>query len=83
MLANDTLDDLLVLNTDRVPLKEFKPDCSIHMWWKGKTRRPNQHTTKEYKKKSADGDEGTVTLYLPTKNCSGPPLAVSNLQVGR
>ena len=58
LLANDTLDDLLVLNTDRVPMKEFKPDRSIHMWWNAKTRRPNQHPRKVYKKTSVDGDEG-------------------------
>ena len=58
LLANDMLDDLLVPNTDCVPLKEFKPDRSIHMWWNAKTRRPNQHPRKVYKKKSVDGDEG-------------------------
>ena len=50
LLGNDTLDDLLVLNTDRIPLKDFNPDRSITMWWKAKTRRPNQHQRKEYKK---------------------------------
>ena len=58
LLANDTLDDLLVLSTDHVPLKEFKPDRSIHMWWNAKTRQLNQHPRKVYKKKSVDGDEG-------------------------
>ena len=55
LLGNDTLDDLLVLNTDRIPLKDFNPDCSITMWWKA---RPNQHQKKEYKKKTQ-----VLTIY--------------------
>ena len=53
LLSNDSLDDLLMLNTDRVPLKEFEPDRSIHMWWNAKRRRPNQQPRKEYQKKSS------------------------------
>ena len=47
-LGNDLLDDLLVLNTDHVPLKDFNPDHSINLWWNGKNRRPNQHPRKQY-----------------------------------
>ena len=57
LLGNDTLDDLLVLNTDLIPLKNFNPDPSITMWWKAKTRRPNQRQRKEYKKQSNTGDQ--------------------------
>ena len=57
LLGNDTLDDLLVLNTDLIPLKNFNPDPSITMWWKAKTRQPNQRQRKEYKKKSNTGDQ--------------------------
>ena len=31
LLGNDTLDDLLVLNTDRIPLKDFNRDQCIRM----------------------------------------------------
>ena len=41
-LGNDLLDDLLVLNTDRIPLKDFNLDHSISLWSSEKTRRPNQ-----------------------------------------
>ena len=57
LLGNDTLDDLLVLNTDCISLKEFNPDRSIRMWWNAKTRRPNQQPRKQYKKKSTNGDQ--------------------------
>ena len=40
-LGNELLDDLLTLNTDRVPLKDFNPDKSISLWWSDKVRRPN------------------------------------------
>ena len=62
-LGNDLLDDLLVLNTDCVSLKEFSPDHSIHMWWNAKTRRPNQQPRKEYKKHST---EAARMVTLPT-----------------
>ena len=54
MLGNSTLDDLLVLNADRIPLKHFGSDRSVRMWWNAKTRRPNQGPRKEYKKKSTN-----------------------------
>lgn len=59
LLGNDTLDDLLVLNTDHIPLKEFNPDRSIRMWWNAKARRLNQHPRKVYKtnKKSTSRDQ--------------------------
>ena len=53
LLGIDTLDDLLVLNADPIPLKDFNPDRSIRMWWNDKSRRLNQHQRKEYKKNSA------------------------------
>ena len=57
-LGNDLLDDLLVLNTDRVHLKDFNPDCSISLWWSDKVRRPNQWPRKEYSAHS--GQTGQV-----------------------
>ena len=49
-LSNDTLDDLLILNTDRVPLQDFNPGAAIDLWWKSKTRRLNQPPRKQYAK---------------------------------
>ena len=53
-LGNDLLDDLLVLNTDRVALKDFNPDHSISLWWSDKTRRPNQQPRKKDNKDSEE-----------------------------
>ena len=47
-LGNNLLDDLLVLNTDLVHLKDFNPDRSISLWWNDKVSRPNQRPRKEY-----------------------------------
>ena len=41
-LSNESLDDLLVLNSERVPIQDFKPDPGINLWWESKTRRPAQ-----------------------------------------
>ena len=42
LLSNESLDDLLLLNTDKVPLSSFNPERAIELWWNDKTRRPNQ-----------------------------------------
>lgn len=51
-LSNESLDDLLTLNVDAIPLKMFNPDASIELWWKEKVRRPNQQPRKVYEKKA-------------------------------
>ena len=48
-LSNQTLDDLLIVSTAGVPLKEFNPDHAIDLWWKDKLRRPNQRPRAQYK----------------------------------
>ncbi len=70
-LNNDTLDDLLFLNTDKMSLTQFNPDESIDLWWADKTRRPNQSSRKEYSKRqqsepstSTESDETDVTTTL-------------------
>ena len=52
LLSNESLDDLLLLSTDSVPLKEFCPDAAIDLWWKDKLRRPNQKKRREYMKRT-------------------------------
>ena len=56
LLRNDTLDDLLVLNTDHIPLTDLNPDRCTKMWRSDKSRGLNQHQRKEYKKKSTTSD---------------------------
>ena len=50
-LSNESLDDLLVLNSERVPIQDFNPDPGINLWWESKTRRPAQKPRKRYKKR--------------------------------
>ena len=40
-MRNDTLDDLLAINNDRIPFNEPNPDPCINMWWNAKYRRPH------------------------------------------
>ena len=71
-LSNETLDDLLALTVDPIPLKSFNPDASIELWWKDKLRRPNQQPRKAYEKQSGQssatiditGDEETPEIEL-------------------
>ena len=50
-LGEDTLNDLLALNTDSDSMKDFNPDSSIQLWWHAKLRRPDQKMQKEYAKR--------------------------------
>ena len=42
LLSNNTLGDLLLLSTDQVPLQDFCPDAAVDLWWRSKSRRPDQ-----------------------------------------
>ena len=53
-MSNELLDDLLVINVDKVSVEEFKADQSIDLWWRSKTRRPNQRARKVYEKKKGN-----------------------------
>ena len=46
-LGNETLNDLLTLNSWKGPLENFS---AIKLWWEAKQRRPNQSQRKDYKK---------------------------------
>ena len=59
-LNNDTLDDLLAINADEIPLTQFDPDKSIDLWWSTKTRRPNQHERREYAKRQHSGQSSSM-----------------------
>ena len=60
-LSNQTLDDLLIVSTAGVPLKEFNPDHAINLWWKDKLRRPNQRPRAQYKQNVAAASTSSDT----------------------
>ena len=60
MLGNDTLNDLLALNTDSDSIKDFSPDSNIQLWWDTKLRRPDQKKQKEYVKRMAKSEDVMV-----------------------
>jgi len=53
-LTNESLDDLLLLKSDKVPLTSFNADPSIDLWWSAKARRPSQKERKEYRPRRSD-----------------------------
>lgn len=53
-LTNESLDDLLLLTSYTVPLKNFCPDDPIDLWWKDKVCRPHQRSRKQYKKRTVN-----------------------------
>ena len=60
--GNDTLNNLLALNTDSDSLKNFDPDSSIQLWWHAKLRRPDQKKRKEYVKRMAKSKDDQRVL---------------------
>ena len=65
-LTNETLDDLVMISTMDTPLAEFNPDKAIDLWWREKTRRPNQTTRKQYKKNHlTDISDSDSDLEMP------------------
>lgn len=66
-LSIDTLNDLLMLNIDKLPLEELEVDEAIDMWWHAKQRRPTHQKRKKYKKRTSivplpyDSDTSSTT----------------------
>ena len=65
-LSSESLDDLLVLNSDKIPMQVFNPDHHIDRWWESKTRRPRQKPLKKYSKRfsgnsSSSTDDAPIT----------------------
>lgn len=54
LLTNESLDDLLLLNCDKIPLVRFDPNPSIDLWWSAKARRPSQKARKQYKPRCSE-----------------------------
>ena len=59
-MSNELLDDLLVINVEKVSVEDFNPDDSIEIWWKAKTQRPNQER-KKYRKNETHVSAATTT----------------------
>ena len=69
-MSNELLDDLLVINVDKVSIEEFKADHSIDLWWKSKTRRPNQPARKVYEKRKEV--QGTSSTSIDSDSSDSP-----------
>ena len=70
LLSNDTLDDLMLLTSQNVPLDQFCADSAIDLWWRSKLRRPEQRARKIYRKRSVSesmSNPGTSSSYSSTE----------------
>ena len=66
-----TLDDLMEINVKGLCLESFSAEHAVTLWWESRTRRPNQASRKDYKKRSSvDGssDESDSEAEDPTLN---------------
>ena len=87
-LSNESLDDLLVLNSDKISIRNFNPDHSIDRWWEAKTRRPHQKSRKKYAKRYSgnsststdDGPPVTSTTTTSASDAIGDESDLENLQ---
>lgn len=61
LLNNESLDDLLTLTSDLIPLNEFSADPAIDLWWSAATRRPNQKARKCYRRKKRKMNPGSAS----------------------
>ncbi len=61
-LDRDTLNNLLILNTDKIPRQEFTPEAAIDLCCDAKTRKPSHAPRKQYKKHTSRGE----ALETPT-----------------
>ena len=84
LLSKDHLDDLLLLNSDAVSLKDFNSDDAIDLWWRAKTRRPHQPLQrKPYKKRvlasCSSNPPSTSASIPPSTATSNPPDSESDM----
>ena len=49
LLSEESFDDLLLLNSRKIPSSSFVADQAIDLWWTNKTRRPNWNPRKKTK----------------------------------
>ena len=69
-MSNVLLDDLLVINVDEVNIEQFKADHSIDLWWKSKTRCPNQTARKVYEERKEV--QGTSSTSIDSDSSDSP-----------
>lgn len=67
-MSSELLDDLLVINVEKVNIADFKADNNIELWQKAKTRHPNQQQRKEYKKQREIQDNSDTDSDLSDTN---------------
>ena len=67
-MSSELLDDLLVINVEKVNIADFKVDNDIELWQKAKTRHPNQQQRKEYKKQREIQDNSDTDSDLSDTN---------------
>ena len=60
-LSNESLDDLMLLNSNKIALDEFDPNPAIDLWWSTKMRRPSQKTRKQYKARKSDSQSTSAS----------------------
>ena len=51
-----TLDDLMEINVEGLPLPSFSAESAVDLWWTNHVRRPKQKARKEYEQREAQKD---------------------------
>ena len=69
-LANESLQDLLALNSEKLEISEFNPDQAIRLWWEAKQRRPSQSQRKSYKPRSQSGTSTSSSAQDTSLACT-------------
>ena len=62
-LTNQSLDNLLLLLSNKISLKDFNPDPSIDLWWSAKRRRLVQKERKQYKPRDTDQPSTSAQVH--------------------
>ena len=76
LLTNKPLDDLLLLNSEKVPLEKFDPNPSINLWWSAKARRPSQKARKQYKPRSSSSEQPSTSQATDSEEIDSEPEEV-------
>ena len=66
-MSHKLLEDLLIININKVDVEDFRANYSIDLWWKAITRHPNQQLRKAYgRKQRGTGTRGNDTTTSDT-----------------
>ena len=77
LLSGESIDDLLLLNSSKIPLTIFNADQAINLWWTDKTRRPNQNPRKKSKKHNKGENSSKVIILDDSEDSSREPSSES------